>query len=307
MVKIISASVGQGGVNRLEDVQTVQELLNNVPVDFAGPNPKLVVDGKSGAMTIAAIKKFQQHHFGPASADGRVDPNGKTLTKLNEFFSVPGSSPPFSILEMTPIRLHAGALITAYVPSDTGDPKFQHLAKDYGGIGTTCGFLCHWLMWRLGCTNTNIVNRNEPGFKYIVGQNIARVWNAGKKPFINVTGTSLMQQGLRPAYGDIVYIKQSNGPLDTEHVFVFLEEFIKDGKIFWRTAEAGQKNSQNKQCARIKERELKLGKTKGAKLSGNSPEREIIGWISLAELTYNSMPPIPPVPPPPFDPLLSGG
>ena len=60
----------------------------------------------------------------------------------------------FSDQEMAPIREHAALLIDSYVPSDTGDGRFDHIAKDYGGLGTTCGYLCHWLMWRLGSDNT---------------------------------------------------------------------------------------------------------------------------------------------------------
>jgi hypothetical protein len=60
------------------------------------------------------------------------------------------------------------------------------------------------------------------------------------------------------------------------------------------------------ECARRKERELKLGLSTGAKLGGNAPERDVVGWISLAELSYNFMPPYPPIAPPPDDPILLG-
>jgi hypothetical protein len=213
-----------------------------------------------------------------------------------------------SDLDMAPIREHAALLIDAYVPSDTGDARFDHIAKDYGGLGTTCGYLCHWLMWRLGSDSTDIINRGEPGFTYVPGANISRIWNLGQPPFISVFGTDLLQQGLQPQYGDIVFIKQGlDGPQVTEHVFVFLdlvETF--DGTLMWRTAEAGQPNEYNQECARIKWRELRLGAEVGAQLGGGNPARDIIGWISLAELSYNFMPPFPPMTPPPFDPILMG-
>jgi hypothetical protein len=203
------------------------------------------------------------------------------------------------------IRVHAGILVRSYVPCDTGDAKFAHIAKDYKGGGTTCGFLCHWLMWRLGCNDAKIVNRAEPGFKYVDGQNISRIFNLGREPFVKVIGTSLMQQGLEPELGDIVFIKQHpDGPQDTEHVFVFLEKTSRNGTTLWQTGEAGQTNTKGQQCARLKERQLKLGSQRDAKVTGNNPQRNVFGWISLAKLGYNALPPVPPMP---FDPLLIGG
>ncbi|MDP2897758.1 MAG: peptidoglycan-binding domain-containing protein [bacterium] len=91
MARSISASVGRmGGVNRPPDVKTVQELLNKVPPPEGGPKVRLAVDGICGPKTINAIQTFQLRHFGWKGADGRVDPNGPTLAKLNEY-DVPGA------------------------------------------------------------------------------------------------------------------------------------------------------------------------------------------------------------------------
>ena len=87
MAQHISASVGQGGVNRKDDSIKVQSLLNKVPVDQGGPSPLLVVDGLPWQKTIAAIKQFQRVQLGFKWPDGRVDPNGKTLEKLNSYDS----------------------------------------------------------------------------------------------------------------------------------------------------------------------------------------------------------------------------
>lgn len=92
MARTITASVGRlGGVNRPPDVITVQELLNKVRPGSGGPSPPLVVDGICGPKTIHAIQVFQLHHFGWQGADGRVDPGGPTLAKLNEFDVPPGT------------------------------------------------------------------------------------------------------------------------------------------------------------------------------------------------------------------------
>jgi hypothetical protein len=99
MAKTISASVGQMGTNRRPDAITVQELLNKVAPEAGGPVPKLAVDGLPWTKTIAAIRKFQKEQCGFAWPDGRVDPGGKTLAKLNEFdssgpFPWPPAPPP---------------------------------------------------------------------------------------------------------------------------------------------------------------------------------------------------------------------
>lgn len=93
MAKSISASVGrQAGKNRADDVITIQQLLDQVPLDSGGPVPALKVDGICGPKTGDAIQKFQLKHFGWKLADGRVDPGGPTLEKLNEFDTpAPGS------------------------------------------------------------------------------------------------------------------------------------------------------------------------------------------------------------------------
>lgn len=86
MIRNISAPVGtKGAVNRFDDVITVQQLLNNISPSDGGPTSPLNLDGLSGPKTVAAIQKFQLHHFGWPGADGRVDPGGQTLLKLNEF------------------------------------------------------------------------------------------------------------------------------------------------------------------------------------------------------------------------------
>jgi len=74
-----------GGRNQPFDVVNVQLMLNEVLPDQGGPFPKLVVDGLCGPMTMERIQKFQVRQFGWGGADGRVDPDGRTHEKLNEF------------------------------------------------------------------------------------------------------------------------------------------------------------------------------------------------------------------------------
>ncbi len=76
----MSGSVGQGGVNKSDDVILIQRLLNSVPTNNGGPATKLVVDGLSGTKTIGSITHFQQRHA--LRADGRIDPGKGTMKKL---------------------------------------------------------------------------------------------------------------------------------------------------------------------------------------------------------------------------------
>lgn len=88
MAFVLLASVGRmGGVNHTEDVRKVQHALNKVPKSDGGPPKPLDPDGKCGGKTIEAIQLFQIKHFGWSGADGRVDVNGPTHRKLNEYDS----------------------------------------------------------------------------------------------------------------------------------------------------------------------------------------------------------------------------
>ena len=77
----IQDSVGRGGRNRPDDVRTIQSALDAQDVAAGGPSVKLDVDGLSGPLTIATIEKYQRRQLG--WADGRVDPDGPTVRKLN--------------------------------------------------------------------------------------------------------------------------------------------------------------------------------------------------------------------------------
>jgi hypothetical protein len=106
----ISGSVGAGGFNRRDDASVIQQALNQVEPSQGGPDPKLKVDGWPWSKTIAAIRKFQQANLG--WADGRVDPGGPTLAKLNTLVSLT------SVLSAIAPLLGIGA-----APSVAVDPK----------------------------------------------------------------------------------------------------------------------------------------------------------------------------------------
>lgn len=136
MARSISRSVGRmGGVNLPDDVKTVQELLNQVPVASGGPMPLLAVDGICGPKTIAAIQTFQVKNFGWKIADGRVDPDGPTHALLNTFDTpVPGKKPPVMQTLPTSTRfvIHRMGSATTFMPRD--QELFFHLTDMVNGL-----------------------------------------------------------------------------------------------------------------------------------------------------------------------------
>ncbi len=79
----IHASVGRGGVNLPNDVIAVQMLLNT-HAEMVPDMEEIFVCGLCTAETVRAIEIFQQRVVRLTRADGRVDPRGRTLRKLNE-------------------------------------------------------------------------------------------------------------------------------------------------------------------------------------------------------------------------------
>lgn len=103
MARTISDTVGIGCKNLRPDVQTVQELLNQVPADQGGPNPPLVPDGGWGTNTQKALQIFQLKQFGWPGADGKAFPNGETMTALNKFDSSGGTPSQLPGLPTVPV------------------------------------------------------------------------------------------------------------------------------------------------------------------------------------------------------------
>jgi len=112
----ISASVGRGGVNRPEDVKTIQQLLNLK----LQPSPKLDEDGKIGTQTLLAIQSFQSNVVHLVRPDGKIDPGGKTFTALNEAAGAAEPSPaavakpsPATTTGLPPVNPNRGILSDA--------------------------------------------------------------------------------------------------------------------------------------------------------------------------------------------------
>ncbi|MEZ6064102.1 MAG: peptidoglycan-binding domain-containing protein, partial [Planctomycetaceae bacterium] len=78
----IRRSVGRGGRNDRDDVLKIQKLLNLTEPTDGGPPVPLVEDGWIGPKTNSAIAHFQSVQ--QTGSDGRVDPFGPTLKRMNE-------------------------------------------------------------------------------------------------------------------------------------------------------------------------------------------------------------------------------
>jgi hypothetical protein len=96
----ITASVGKGGVNRQNDVITVQKLINQ-NIGLITPLRPIAEDGKVVPMMINAIEEFQRRVLKISHPDGRVDPNGKTLKKLNEQSAITSPTNPGGNFQVT--------------------------------------------------------------------------------------------------------------------------------------------------------------------------------------------------------------
>jgi hypothetical protein len=79
------SSTGRRPVNLPDDVMVVQQLLNRVTPDQGGPRSPLVENGTVDQPTYLAICRFQEQQF--HWADGVVDPDNKTLHRLNDLAS----------------------------------------------------------------------------------------------------------------------------------------------------------------------------------------------------------------------------
>lgn len=177
-------------------------------------------------------------------------------------------------------RAFACALMDLYVPSDYRDDKFFEItqgraqaARKTNNFFSACGELVMFLLYRMGYRG-KILNRKLTegidGMKrsYRYGANMSRIFSTSKKegvwvPFI---------KGNTPNPGDCCFV--SNGPPKTEHVFVFGEQYVKDGHLYWSSWDAGQ-GGRITQAAKKRERKV-VGKKVGGKTCH--------GWINIARL-----------------------
>jgi uncharacterized protein (TIGR02594 family) len=145
----IQRSVGVGGVNLPADVRAVQELL----IDKAPPGaPALSIDGKLTPALMQAIRDFQRRVMGLSNPDGRVDPGGRTLLRLN------------ALPEPRWVRTARGETGVAEIPGARHNPRVVEYLNTCTNIGQQyrdsdetawCSAFVNWCMLRSGMTGTN--------------------------------------------------------------------------------------------------------------------------------------------------------
>ncbi len=92
-VKIV-ASVGENAKNKDSDVRAIQKALNQImQYNILAPLAPLKEDGIAGRNTKLAIRQFQRIAVGMAAPDGRIDPTGRTLAKLNAVMNTASKIP----------------------------------------------------------------------------------------------------------------------------------------------------------------------------------------------------------------------
>jgi len=152
MAQMILASVGRlGGVNRPTDVRVVQELLNRVPHAAGGPYPLLAEDSVCGVTTMDAIQRFQLQQLGWGKADGRIDPNGATIQKLNQLSGTTAPLQSTVLTVATRLRCPHGSSVCVtlkgiHLPGP-GDSPALRSTDGFQVVGCPLPTPCTWVNW----------------------------------------------------------------------------------------------------------------------------------------------------------------
>jgi hypothetical protein len=167
--------------------------------------------------------------------------------------------------ELPPLRRAAVDLARSAASGEPGDAVFDEVVGGWNGRGSAGALLCHWLLDRIGCTDPTLVNR---GAFHVEGRDIAKLYHGGVAPFVRWT------PGARPRPGDLVFLRGA-----TDHLLVFVsEEFTADGTV-WHTVET-DRDAHGRQVVRTGRRRP-LVASGALRLSGDTPERTVIGWVDL--------------------------
>ena len=192
-------------------------------------------------------------------------------------------------------------LIERYFPKSgdlvpRGQVGLEHIIKDFGELGTTCGYLPHWLWWRMGCSDAKLMCRHEPDtpFRYTSGSQINLVYSHPK--FVTLGGAydiarktandqKFIEGSIYPKTGDAVIIKgvpNAKGQ-DSSHIFITLDAgtWETETKGSWRVAETGQDGN----GGHIAQRAVEFRNNKwmmGAKW--------MLGWLDIDQVKFDLQP-----------------
>jgi hypothetical protein len=193
------------------------------------------------------------------------------------------------------LRAKAVKLVTGVLDFNRGDMVYKDVCKGYAqGLGTSCSFLPHWMLLRLGVSTKNtskttksqvrgLINRDDAvrGTTLAAGEGISLIANS--PAFVRMQAKG----GGYPRSGDIVVIQSDPYMQTREHVFVFLGR-ISD--TLWDTGESGQASSNASAGAvegKRKKRAMRISDRKMiAVASDGIPDRYVQGWLDISKLDY---------------------
>lgn len=141
------------------------------------------------------------------------------------------------------LRDAALKLCALYLPCDRGDAHWREICHDFGGSGTTCGYLPAWMWFRLGARDPRLVNYSDAaaGLVYRQAMNISDVVNGGKSD--GMWHLYHPNASPEPEPGDVLYfgVVGEGGGITKEHVAV-LESFPSGGTgtlVTWDLGHSG--------------------------------------------------------------------
>ena len=192
-MQTISGSVGQGGRNTPNDVRIVQNLLNQALRNSSGFQT-LAVDGIVGPKTIAAIKMYQTRTFG--WNDGRVDPNGRTITSLSQSPGSPtGPASPSSSPGAAPVV--PGTYTDSY--RQTPNISSYKIAPKYIVLHHSAGTFNGDISWILN-------SQSQVSYHYLINEQTgnrvqfctdnSRAWHAGVSSWNGLRGMNSHSIGI---------------------------------------------------------------------------------------------------------------
>lgn len=146
----IKESVGVGGKNRPEDVRAIRRLLNQQRDIFTSPLPLI---GTVDDILCEQIRRFQYYSVGLLKPDGRVDPGGKTLRRLNMMQEPSWMKIARGEMGVREIRKKGqhNARIVAYLNTTT------NISQKYRDRDETawCSAFVNWCLQQSGISGTN--------------------------------------------------------------------------------------------------------------------------------------------------------
>jgi hypothetical protein len=190
------------------------------------------------------------------------------------------------------LRQQAVALVQSFVGYSLNDAQFEEVTqgRNHSSGYSACGDLINFVMYRLGCRDSSLVNRDEPdsGLAWHVGENISRPYNGAKAAGIWVSA----KPDIDPNPGDLVLIGQ--WPDEQEHVFCVLDVNGNE----WTSGDYGQVNASGQPSSKL------VSRTRSGTKLGS---RTIIGWVNLDALPLAAAPDMTGVESPPGVPPGGGG